>query len=414
MASVGIIGGGIIGLFSAYFLHKRGFKVSILENSRLTSGCSHGNAGMIVPSHIIPLSAPGVVYKGLKWMLDKKSPFAIKPSLDKDLLYWLYLFNRSATTARVRQAIPSLAALSKQSKQLYLSLASAGELNLTITEKGILMLCKKTGTLDEERHVAELANRHGIVANELSATELADLDPAVRYQVQGAFHYPGDATLNPSDTISALINYLQEAGVSFQTQCEVSSVQITGRKIKSITTSLGQQSFDHVLFCAGVWTASLLQSIGIRMPLTGGKGYSFMLHNQASLHIPALLLDHKVSVTPFGREIRFGGTMELGPLRPAINPHKVQGIFSAIQAYYPDWHADPPKTDSVWYGFRPCSPDGLPYLGQLAAVDNGWVSAGHGMMGVSLAPASANILATLMQGQTPDMDISLFNPNRFS
>jgi D-amino-acid dehydrogenase len=413
MAKVGIIGGGVIGLFSAYYLHKRGHEVSILDKSLLTDGCSHGNAGMIVPSHIIPLSAPGVVYKGLKWLLDKKSPFAIKPSLDKDLLYWLYLFNRSATTAKVAQAVPALSALSTLSKQLYQSLAAADDFALNLTEKGILMLCKNKATLSDEQGVAELANRHGISTTLLSPDELAAFDPGVQYAVRGAIHYPGDAILNPADTIRALMNYLTDAGVTVITDCEVNAVQNAGHSIQSIHTSQGLQHFDHYLFCGGVWTSSLIRSIGIRLPLTGGKGYSFMLNNHAGLHIPALLLDHKVSVTPFGSAVRFGGTMELGPLLNTINPHKVQGIYAAIRAYYPDWQGSPPSTESVWYGFRPCSPDGLPYLGKLNPYDNAWVSAGHGMMGVSLAPASGHLLAAMIDDDSPPMELSLFHPNRF-
>jgi D-amino-acid dehydrogenase len=414
MTTIGIIGGGINGLMAAYYLQKDGHEVHVLDRGDFSEGCSHGNAGMIVPSHIIPLAAPGVVMKGLKWLLNKKSPFAIVPSLDKDLIYWLYSFHRSATETNVQRAIPQLAALSLLSKKLYQEIAVEGEVRLDLQEKGILMLCQTAPTEHEEHHVARLANAQGIQAMPMSADELAALDPAVRYTVRSAVYYPGDAVIDPAVTMASLAEYLKSRGVVFWPNTEVTGFRSNKDRITALQCAAGERSYDHYVLCGGAWSGMLMKSIGLRLPVTGGKGYSFVQNNTAELSIPSLLLDHRVSVTPYGQAVRFGGTMELGRLNPRLNMAKVSGIHSAIGQYFADWKSPEPTQQEVWHGFRPCSPDGLPYLGTIPMYWNLHIAGGHGMMGVSLAPASGKIIADLVQGRTPELeDVSAFRPERF-
>lgn len=415
MALIGIIGGGINGLMAAYYLQKDGHEVHVLDRGDFSEGCSHGNAGMIVPSHIIPLAAPGVVMKGLKWLLDKKSPFAIVPSWDKDLIYWLFSFHRAATEAKVQRAIPQLAALSLLSKKLFREIAAEGEIQLDLQEKGILMLCQTAATEREEHHVARLANAQGIQAMPMSAAELSALDPSVQYSVRSAVYYPGDATIDPAVAMASLTAYLKSCGVVFLPNTEVTGFRPGKGRIAALQCADGERSYDHYVLCGGAWSGMLMNSIGLRLPVTGGKGYSFVQNNVAGLSIAALLLDHRVSVTPYGETVRFGGTMELGRLNSRLNMAKVSGIHSAIGQYFADWKSPEPTVQEVWHGFRPCSPDGLPYVGTVQKYGNLHISAGHGMMGVSLAPASGKIIADLVQGRTPAMEqIQAFRPERFA
>lgn len=415
MSTIGIIGGGINGLMTAYYLQKDGHEVTVLDRGDFSEGCSHGNAGMIVPSHIIPLAAPGVVMKGLKWLLNKKSPFAIVPSWDKDLIYWLFAFHRAATEANVQRAIPQLAALSLLSKKLFQEMAAEGEIGLNLQEKGILMLCQTAATEHEEHHVARLANAQGIQAVPMTASELAALDPQVCYSVRSAVHYPGDATIDPALAMTSLTTHLKSRGVVFLPNTEVTGFRSGKGCISALQCADGERSYDHYVLCGGAWSGILMKSVGLRLPVTGGKGYSFVQNNAAGLSIAALLLDHRVSVTPYGQTVRFGGTMELGRLNSRPNMAKVSGIHSAIGQYFADWKSPEPTQQQVWHGFRPCSPDGLPYLGATQAYENLHIAAGHGMMGVSLAPASGKIIADLVQGRTPDLeDVSAFRPERFA
>ncbi len=412
MAHVGIIGGGITGLFSAYYLKRAGHEVWVFDRGRFTEGCSYGNAGMIVPSHIVPLAAPSVVRKGLKWLLQHKSPFAIKLAWDAGLLQWLYLFYRHATTENVRWAVPHLAALSLHSRQLYQDLDAAGEVDLGFRASGILMLCQSAATEAEERHVADLANAYGIEARLLSAKALSEMDPSVTYSVRSAIYYPGDAILDPALTMQSLQAYLVQRGVHFCPGQEVHALRAEQGAVKALLTTDGEHAFDHYVLCGGVWSDNLLRRLGMRLPLAGGKGYSFVLPNTFSLQLPALLLDHRVSVTPYGAQVRFGGTMELGRCRTSIDYAKVQGIYEAISVYYPAWQSAPPAVEAVWHGFRPCSPDGLPYIGTASGLRNLHIAAGHGMLGVSLAPASGEAIARIIT--TGEQPPAAFSPGRFA
>jgi D-amino-acid dehydrogenase len=413
MSKTAVIGGGILGLFTAYYLRKAGHEVVVFDRGDFSEGCSHGNAGMIVPSHIIPLAAPGVIRKGLKWLFDRKSPFAIRPSWNPDLWYWLLHFQKSATDSAVQKAVPELARLSLRSRALYQAMAESRNFSLGLNSTGILMLCKEAATLHEELHVAELAKKHEIEAIPMDPGDLESLDPGTRYSVRGAVFYPGDAVINPAETMSALRKWLHQEGVKFYRDIEITDLRPNKGSIKTAIGPSGQSwSFDHWVLCGGVWTSKLLQKLKFRLPLVGGKGYSFLQTNHIGLHIPSLLLDHRVSVSPFSGLVRFGGTMELGPLRSDIRWSRVKGIFESIKHYYPEWKGKMPEKSAVWYGFRPCSPDGLPYIGTIPGVENLHVAAGHGMMGVSLAPASGEAIARLIiQNEQP---AAAFHPGRFN
>ena len=413
MSRIGVIGGGIVGLCTAYYLRKDGHEVDVFDRGLFAEGCSHGNAGMVVPSHIIPLAAPGVIWKGLKWLFNSKSPFAIRPSWNPELWYWLLHFQRSATPQAVQKAVPELASLSLRSRALYKTMAESGDFSMALHQTGILMLCQEPGTMHEELHVADLARTHGIEAIPMNSKDLVEMDPGIRYTVRGAVHYPGDAVIDPGKTMLALRSWLEREGVGFYEATDIDALHLEKGLIRRATAASGQSwSFDHWVLCGGVWTSRLLRGIGFRLPLAGGKGYSFVQPNEIGISIPSLLLDHRVSVSPYGQQVRFGGTMELGPLRSDIRWSRVEGIFESIKHYYPDWQGEPPEKSTVWHGFRPCSPDGLPYLGHIPGVENLHVASGHGMMGVSLAPASGDAIARwISRGEKPS---SAFNAGRFN
>ena len=202
MKSVGIIGGGISGLFSAYYLLESGCEVTIIERGTFQDGCSYGNAGMIVPSHIIPLAQPGMITNGMRWMLSSESPFYVKPRLNGDLIKWGYLFWKHSTEAHVRRAIPVLRDLSLLSRQLFQDLARREDFNFGWQEKGLFMLFKSQETRHEMQEEAQVANRAGIEAQVLSAQEVQAMEPDVRVVVEGAVYYAGDAHIYPNQLMA--------------------------------------------------------------------------------------------------------------------------------------------------------------------------------------------------------------------
>ncbi|MGF7218083.1 D-amino-acid dehydrogenase [Spirosoma lacussanchae] len=412
---VGIIGGGIAGLCSAYYLRQAGYRVTIFDQNRITDGCSFGNAGMIVPSHIIPLAQPGMIAKGLRWMLRSTSPFYVKPRLNADLVRWGWLFYRHATDAHVAQAIPALRDISLLSKQLYQELAATDELSFGWQERGLFMLYKTVSAEHEMGEEARVANRSGIEAQVLTGAQVQALEPQVRVEVRGAVYYPGDAHLNPAELISSLISWLRIHEVQFVEEAPVTGFKTENRRLSSVRTNRGEYPVDEVVVAGGAWSPELARQLGFFLPLQGGKGYSFMVPNLASnVQIPAIMLEARATATPMGNSLRFAGTLEVAGTDQTINMNRVRGIYESIGQYYPDIPVQMPTVDRVWKGLRPCSPDGLPYIGRTGRFDNVTLATGHGMMGLSLGPATGKLVAETIAGTSTGVKLDPFRPDRFA
>lgn len=414
MQKVVIIGGGIIGLSSAYYLNKLGFEVVVLEKGALEDNCSFGNAGMIVPSHFVPLAAPGMVEQGIRWMFNSKSPFYVRPSLNPDLVSWGMKFLKSANKQSVEKAAEPLRDLSLLSKALYQDLAKEDEFNFGLENKGILMMFKSQKAGDEEIHLAKKANQLGLDVQVLSPEECQNLQPEVKLDIAGAVHYRCDAHLTPQNLVRQLINYLEAKGVKFYRNNEVVKVSSHENKITKVYTETEEWEANEVIIAGGAWSPEIAKLISLNVPMMPGKGYSFMVDEPAKrMSIAALLMEARVSVTPMGNQIRFGGTMELGPINHKINMNRVRGIVESIPKYFPDFAPALPAESTIWHGFRPCSPDGLPYIGRVKKYKNVILATGHGMMGLSLGPATGKLVSELMEEKPTSMSVSSFSPDRY-
>ncbi len=388
--------------------------MTIIERGSFTDGCSYGNAGMIVPSHIVPLAQPGMISKGMRWMLDAQSPFYVKPRLSGDLVKWGYLFWKNATEKHVRYAIPHLRDLSLLSKELYQDLADEPGFSFGWKEKGLLMLFKNAATRHEMEEEARTANQSGIEAQLLSVLEVQALEPDVHLSVEGAVFYPGDAQIYPNQLIADLVSFLRKSGVGFVENQVVEDFVVQNHKIETISTNGGSYTFDEVVVAAGAWSPILTHKLGLSLPLQGGKGYSFLagsLTNQ--MQIPAIMLEARTTATPMAGGVRFAGTLEIAGTDESVNMNRVRGIHNSIQQYYPDIEVAFPEKEDVWSGLRPCSPDGLPYLGRVKGFENLILATGHGMMGVSMGPATGKLVAEIVAGRNTSVNVEAFEPRRF-
>lgn len=408
-----VIGAGIIGLSTAYYLRQSGWEVTVLDKGDLSDNCSFGNAGMIVPSHFVPLAAPGMLEKGIKWMFNSKSPFYVKPSLNLDLVGWGLKFMKSANKLQADNAAVPLRDISLLSKDLYTDItARIGDFGLT--NNGILMLYKTEKVGEEELHVAEQARSLGLDVVSLSAGDAQKLQPDLKLNVLGGIHYRCDAHLNPNHLMALLLDYLKKSGVKIIDKAEVTQIIHEKGKISKLIAGNKEYTADHYVLAGGSWSPAIAKLAGFKIPLMPGKGYSFKVDDtRKNMHIAALLCEAKVSVTPMGSKIRFGGTMEIDAINDRINMNRVKGIVESIPQYFPDMKPDVPPAKDIWFGFRPCSPDGLPYLGNSKTLQNLTLATGHGMMGVSLGPATGKLVSELINGQTLSMDINPFSANRY-
>lgn len=407
-----ILGAGVIGLSTALYCARRGFLVTLIERSTLQrDGCSFGNAGMIVPSHFIPLAAPGMVKLGLKWMWNPESPFFIKPRLNLDLLSWGLRFWQASTSRRVDAAAPLLRDLSLLSRQAFDTIG----LDLGLVKKGLLMLCKSQHALDEEALNADRARSLGIPAEVLDARDTAALDPAVSIDVAGSVFFPQDCHLSPSRLVSALESELERLGVTFLWSAEVTGFSSDSRTLRAVHTSQGEVAGDHFVLSGGVWSSATASSLGLKLPMQAGKGYSLTL--PAPRQLPSLCsicTEARLAVTPMDGALRVGGTMELSGVDPAVNPRRVRGITRAFPRYFPAFSERDFDDIQPWTGLRPVSPDGLPYLGRTRRWENLLIATGHAMMGLSLAPVTGQIISSLISDEQPPADLRLLDPDRFT
>jgi D-amino-acid dehydrogenase len=348
MKKISIIGGGIIGLCTAYYLSKEGFLVTLFDRSDLTDGCSHGNAGMIVPSHVIPLAQPGMIKQGIKWMFDNKSPFYVKPRLDKELLQWGWKFYKHANQEHVENAMPALRDLSLLSKELYRELNKISD-SFLYEEKGLLMLYKSEKVGEEVVHEGELAENLGLKVDFLSKAELTRLEKGTKVDAIGAVHYKSDAHLQPQKLVAFLIDEIEKSGGEIKRNCNVNDFVIEKGEVTEVITTQGNFKTDEVVIATGAWSPEIAKKIGSNLSLLPGKGYSFTLFNEKEKpSIPSILCEGKVAVTPMGDSIRYGGTMEITHTNDIkIKQNRLQGIVNTVNEFYPNLNVQMPKKENV-------------------------------------------------------------------
>lgn len=411
-----IIGGGVIGLTSAYYAAQRGHHVTLVERHGAEhEGCSYGNAGMVVPSHFIPLAAPGMVALGLKWMWNPESPFYIRPRLNGELLNWGWKFWRAATPAHVQRAAPLLRDLSFASRACFEELAAIPSNDFGLAKNGLLMLCKTPHMLDEEAATAEHARTLGIPAEVFDARQTAALDPGVRMDVAGSVYFPKDCHLSPGRFMAGLKTQLAKLGASVQWHTEVTGWRLDGARVATVRTSHGEFAGDDFVLAGGAWSPETARVLGLKLPMQAGKGYSLTLSQPRELpQICAIFAEARVAVTPIDGRLRFGGTMEIAGLNENINPARVRGIIKSVPRYYPNFTERDFDGVQPWCGLRPCSPDGLPYLGRTRRFMNLTVATGHAMMGLSLGPVTGRIVSEIVSGEKPSLEIGLLDPDRYA
>lgn len=415
MSDIIIIGGGIIGLSSAYYLQKAGHQVTILDKGDLTDNCSLGNAGMIVPSHFIPLATPGMISQGIKWMFDSKSPFYVRPSLSLDLISWGLKFMKAANEKHVEDSAVPLRDLSLLSKKLYSTLGQETGINFELTSKGILMFYKTEQAAEEEAHLAKKAIELGLDMAVLTPEGCKALQPKLNLDVLGAVHYRCDAHVYPQALIAGLTKYLEANGVNIVRNQAVTKIEKSGKKISKVFTGTKEWTAGQFIIAGGSWSPAIAKMADMNVPLMPGKGYSFMVREPENrMTIPALLAEARVAITPMNGHLRYGGTMELDKINTRINMNRVKGIVESVPKYLPDLHPEVPAEKDIWFGFRPASPDGLPYIGRSNKYDNLVVATGHGMMGLSLGPATGLLVSEVISERPTDIDISAFSPNRYN
>jgi D-amino-acid dehydrogenase len=399
-----IVGGGVIGLCTAYYAAERGHRVTVCDRgSESDLGCSYGNAGMITPSHFVPLAAPGAIRLALKWMWNPESPFYMRPRFNRDLIEWAWKFFRSATVKHVMQSSPLLLHLNLASRDCFVKLAREWGDDFVLEQKGIVMVCNTDEGLEHEIATATFARELGLPVEILNPKEIAAMEPGLRMTVAGGIYFPKDAYLAPWRFMSAL---KKRVPVQWNTSVQL---RAHGNRIVSDINA------DEYVICGGAWSSSIARDLQLHLPMQAGKGYSLTLQNPRRKPEHAMILSEaRVAVTPMGEALRFGGTMEITGTDLSINPARVRGIVKSVPKYLPEFSADDFRDIKPWAGLRPCSPDGLPYIGRFSRYSNLSVATGHAMMGLSLGPITGKLMNAVLAGEKTSIAIEELSPDRYA
>lgn len=386
--------------------------MTVLDQSDMETGASYVNAGYISPSHIVPLSAPGVIKKGIQWMFDPASPFYIKPRLDVDFLKWIWAFNKSCTRSHVTRSIPVIRDISVLSRDLYDDIKKEPGFDFHLEKKGLLMLCKTEKMLEEEIEVAELATEAGLETEVLSKSGLEALESEIDIDVLGATFYHCDAHTTPHEFMRNMKSYLLSKGVEIRSKEAVEDLVLSDNSISEIRTAKGSYKADEFVMATGSWSGMMAKKLGVKLLMQAGKGYRINVERETKISYPAILAEAKVAVTPMNGFTRFAGTMEISNINDDVNPTRVGAIARAAHSYYPEIEISKEEMKMASSGLRPLSPDGLPFIGKTRKCKNLTVAAGHAMMGWTMATGTGKLVSEIISDKKTSLDLKAFDPNR--
>lgn len=411
-----IVGGGVVGLSSAYYLKKSGWDVVVIDQSDFLNNCSYGNAGYVCPSHFVPLASPGIVSQGLRWMLNKKSPFYIQPRLSWPLMDWGLKFVKSATAKHVADSAIPLRDAALVSQHCYEELAATPGFDFAYEHKGLFEYFLTKEAAENAHETIEKATSLGLDAEYMSAEAVQALEPQTKLNIQGALYFKCDSHLYPNKLMKSLISWLQQNNVALNPNETVTAFEKTNNRISKVITTKKSYEADTVVIATGSWSREVAELINIKLPLMPGRGYSVTFENSTyKLNYPAILVEGRVAVTPMdGNKIRFGGTMEITTISRPPQISRVEGILNTVKQFLPEFTIPLPDIKDVWYGYRPCSPDGLPYIGRLKNISNCIVATGHAMIGLSLGAGTGQWVSQLANEEKTSIDLSAFTVERFA
>lgn len=414
MKQIVIVGGGIIGLSSAYYLKQAGFAVTVIDPHSGKIGASYGNAGFIGSSHYTPLSNPSAFQNALRWMLSPTSPFYIQPALTRTLIDWGLLFMRHANKGHVDRSARPLAEIGLLSQRLYEEwLADLG--GFSYEKKGLITVFQTEKALRGAELEIERARSFGLDAVMLDSADLVKLEPEVKFDAIGGIDMRTDAHTYPPKLMHALLETLQASGV---TLIEAAATGFTHKNGVLTSVECGGQSYcaDEFVLASGIWSREIAKSLGISLPMVSGRGYSMTYPlTQCPVRHPIYLGEASVAITPMdGDKVRLGGTMEIVPVGTPPRLNRAKGILNSARRFVPQASFPEPKLDEIWFGYRPVSADGLPYIGRHHSYKNLVVATGHSMLGLGLGPATGRLVCELAMNEPTTIDISAFSLERFN
>jgi D-amino-acid dehydrogenase len=403
-----------VGLCCAYELSRAGADVTVLERGAVGQGASRGNTGWVCPSFSYPLPAPGIIGEGLRGMLRGGGPVAIRASLDPTFVRWLLGFRRSATRDRWEHGVRALIALNSRTLELFDSYAAAG-IEFEMHRSGLLLVATTPAGLTSYAAVFGDLRALGFEGEsvELGPEEAKELEPALAAErLAGGVHALVDRYVRPESLLDGLATQLAAQGVEVREDIEVEGLAAANGGVRVQTTTEPIEA-DRAVVAAGASSPPLLSQLGVSLPLVGARGYSFTFSGGAMRPSHALYLaEAKVGISSYADSVRIAGVFELGHLSDVLHRRRLEAMLATVEPYFSDWRPSSETALLEWAGLRPMTADGLPLIGRAPALQNVYVATGHGMLGVTLAPATAALLTPLVLEGRAASELAPFDPRR--
>ena len=406
-----IVGGGVIGLACGLALLEAGRQVRVLEVGTAGCGSSHGNCGTITPSHAAPLAAPGTIAKALRWMLTPDAPFRVSPRFDPALWRWMLGFAARCNRRDWLQATRARLAILQDSRAaLPVWLARYG-IDCDFDASGLDYVYRDRAQFDAFADEAAQLRALGIAVEQIDGADYLRGEPALREGVAGAIRFPGDARLRPDRYVAGLARAFREAGGTLVEHCDVQAFEETPDGVRA-QTSTGVFEGRDLLLAAGAWSPMLQRSLGLRIPVQPGKGYSITYSRPALVpRRPLVLRERSVCVTAWDSGFRLGSTMEFSGYDRSLNPVRLAALERAAREYLQVPMGE--VREEQWFGWRPVAVDDVPILGPVPGRRHLWLATGHGMLGVSMSVATGQLMRDLICGHAPHLDPTPYAPARF-
>lgn len=404
-----IVGGGIIGIASAYFLRKAGLDVTLIDQDRMGAACSHGNCGLISPSHILPLTQPGALPQGFRALFQSNGPLRISPGLNFSLWTWLLKFASHCNKTDMYRTGHARHAILDSSRALYEQIITEHGIECHFKTAGCMFVFRDEEHFDEHaKLLATVEKEYDVKYNSLVGDELLKKEPAFKPgATYGAFHYEPDGHLRPDKLIQGWLQVLREMGVTLLEQCKMTAFQADGGQARAIETSQGPLEADQFVVATGPVTPFLNKQLGFNVPIQPGKGYSITTSCPSiTPKHPMICEQDRVAITPMTSVFRIGSTMEFAGYNTKLSPKRLQLLRDGATKYLREPFGE--EVIEEWYGWRPMTPDGKAIIDYTPKYKNVLLAAGHNMLGLSMAPATGRLVTEILTDQPQHMDWTPF------
>jgi D-amino-acid dehydrogenase len=407
---VAVVGAGVVGMACAYELARAGAEVVVLERGQVGHGTSLGNTGWVCPSFTYPLPGPGIVAEGLRAAFSLDGPLAIRPGLDPSYVKWLWTFRRNCNRETWLRGMKAFVELNRHTTGILDGYRAAG-VEFEMHDAGLLLVALDRHKLDAYavifRDLASLGFDGELV--ELSGAEARELEPVLSPATSGGVLARVDRWVQPLSLSEGLATWVDAHGVEVREGVEVRHL---GGGV--VETSDGPVEADAIVLAAGIHSQQLMGSLGVRVGMTPARGYSvtFPLEGAVTPSRALYLADARVGISTFDGGVRVAGVFELGQHGLSVSERRLDAMLRTVDPFFGSWRASAAPRATTWAGLRPLTSDGLPLIGRSPADTSVFLATGHGMLGVTLAPATAALLAPLVLEGRADPALAPFDPGR--